>query len=83
MSGTFGDIYTVLTLPGHTGLSEPFSAIGNDCSAGLANAEKGTIPAVPSMFTGPIVPTGQGSPGHWVEYPWFGITPPKGPVGSR
>lgn len=65
------------------GVSEPFSAMGKVCSAGLTKVGRGIIPDVPIMFTGPIVPTGQGTGGHWVGYPAAGITPPKGPVGSK
>lgn len=66
------------------GVSTPFSAMGKVCRAGLTKVGRGIIPDVPSMFTGPIVPTGQETRGHfWVGYPEAGITPPKGPVGSK
>lgn len=45
----------------HVGVSELFNAMGKDCSAGLTKAGVGIIPGAPIMFTGLIVPTGQGT----------------------
>lgn len=59
------------------GASGLFTTRGKACSAGLALAGYGTIPAVAN------IPTGLGKLDHWFGYTGAGIIPAKEAVGIK